>query len=869
MAKELAPRVNPKEYEASTYRFWLDKKLFHGDENSTKPPYSIVIPPPNVTGSLHMGHALNNTIQDILIRFHKLKGYETMWIPGTDHAGIATQNVVEKRLAAQGKSRLEMGRDAFIEEVWKWKKESGNAIINQLKALGSACDWERERFTMDEGLSRAVRKEFVTLYNEGLIYRSNYMVNWCIHCHTALSDLEVEFEDRQDFLYHMRYPLSDGSGTVEIATTRPETYLGDAAVAVHPEDKRFAHLIGKTVTLPLINREIPVIGDTYVEREFGTGCLKVTPAHDPNDFEIGKRHNLQEISCMDESGIITVGEFAGLDRFKARAEVIKRFKELGLMGEEKPLTHSVGHCYRCHTAVEPMVSLQWFVKVKPLADEAIKAVQEGRTKIIPKMWENSYFEWMFNIRDWCISRQIWWGHRIPAWHCKACGETTVSETDIDTCPKCNSGNIEQETDVLDTWFSSALWPFSTMGWPEKTQTLAKFYPTSVLVTAFDILFFWVARMMMMGIKFMGEVPFRHAYIHALIRDQHGQKMSKTKGNVIDPLTMVDKYGADAFRFTLAAFAAQGRDIRLSEDRIEGYRNFVNKIWNASRFLFMNMGDTVPPIDPAELRDEDKWILTKLSAMVKNVEKAIEGYEFNSAASELYQFFWMSFCDWYVELIKERLFKDDAKNAAVAAAGYVLEKALVAMHPFMPFVTEHIWQHLTGKETIMKASYPEAEYEYPNETGAMDSTIELIGLIRNIRGEYNVNPGQILDVYVTTTDKDTIRLIDEKMPIIRRMAKVSGVTVADKAPENAASQVSAGYAVYIPLSGLVDTEAELAKLNKELATLDKDYALYSGKLKNEKYLAKAAPEVIEKDRAKVADVESQMAKTKEAIASLKK
>ncbi|MDR0454795.1 MAG: valine--tRNA ligase [Deferribacteraceae bacterium] len=869
MSKELAPRVNPKDYESAVYQFWLDKRLFHGDENSKKPAFSIVIPPPNITGSLHMGHALNNTIQDILIRFYKLKGYETMWLPGTDHAGIATQNVVEKRLAAQGKSRLKMGRDAFIEEVWKWKKESGGAIINQLKALGSACDWERERFTMDEGLAGAVRKEFVTLYNEGLIYRANYMVNWCVHCRTALSDLEVEFEDKQDFLYNMRYPLSDGSGALEIATTRPETYLGDAAVAVHPEDKRYAHLIGKTVTLPVINREIPVIADKYVEREFGTGCLKVTPAHDPNDFEIGKRHNLQEISCVDESGLITVGEFKGLDRFTARMRIINCFKELGLMGAEEPLTHSVGHCYRCRNVVEPMISLQWFVRVKPLADAAIKAVKDGRTKIVPKMWENSYLEWMFNIRDWCISRQIWWGHRIPAWHCKSCGNTTVSDTDIFVCPDCKSANIEQETDVLDTWFSSALWPFSTMGWPEKTPLLEKFYPTNALVTAFDILFFWVARMMMMGLKFMGETPFRHAYIHALIRDQHGQKMSKTKGNVIDPLIMIDKYGADAFRFTLTALAAQGRDIRLSEERIEGSRNFVNKIWNASRFLLMNMEETVPQINESELKDEDKWILTKLSAMLINLEKAIEGYEFNTVASELYHFFWMLFCDWYVELIKDRIFKDDGKDAAIATAGYVLEQSLVAMHPTMPFVTEHIWQRLTGKESIMKTSFPEAKWEFSTETKVIDSTIDLISLIRNIRGEYNVNPGQILPVYLTTDDDDIIKMTGEKLSIIRRMAKVSDIIVTDAAPDDAASQASALYAVYIPLSGLVNAEAELAKLKKELAVLEKDYNIYSGKLNNERYLAKAAPEIIAKDRAKASGIEKQMEKVREAIGNLGK
>lgn len=866
MAKELAPRVNPKEYETDIYKSWLDKKLFHADENSDKKPYSIVIPPPNVTGSLHIGHALNHTLQDILIRYHKLNGYETLWLPGTDHAGIATQTVVERQLAAKGLSRSEMGREAFIERVWQWKAESGNAIFKQMQRMGVACDWDRESFTMSDSLSKAVRKVFVQLYNEGLIYRSNYMVNWCVHCHTALSDLEVEFEDRNDFLYHMKYPLADGSGSVEIATTRPETYLADTAVAVNPEDDRYKHLIGKTVILPFINREIPVIADEHVDAEFGTGFLKVTPGHDPNDFEIGKRHNLEEISAMDESGIITIGEFTGLDRIEARKKIVERFKEIGMMGEIEPLTHSVGHCYRCHNIIEPRISLQWFVKVKPLAEEAIKAVKNGDTAIIPKTWENSYFEWMNNIRDWCISRQIWWGHRIPAWHC-ACGHTTVSETDITECGACGGKDISQETDVLDTWFSSALWPFTTMGWPENTKLLDKFYPTSVLVTAFDILFFWVARMMMMGLKFMGEVPFKDVYIHALVRDKDGKKMSKTIGNVIDPLDMVEEYGADALRFSLAAFAAQGRDIRLSKERIEGYRNFVNKIWNASRFLFMNMGDSVPQIDKASLRDEDKWILTKLSNMTEKLSKAIEGYEFNEGASELYSFFWLYFCDWYVELIKDRLLKDDGKDAALATAGYVLEKALIAMHPYMPFVSEHIWQSLTAGDSIMKAEWPKPEYVYETETSGIDGVIELIGLIRNIRGEYNVNPGQTVPVYIKCDNDSFIKLFTAKKDIISRIARLDTFEFVDNAPEKAASQVHTHYTIYIPLSGLVNTEAELAKLNKELKTLEKDYNLYSGKLKNERYLEKASPEIIEKDRKKLEEVELQIAKVKDAIANI--
>lgn len=867
MAKELAPRVNPKEYEEQLYKFWLENKYFHANENSTKQPYSIVIPPPNVTGSLHMGHALNSTLQDILIRYHKLKGFETMWIPGTDHAGIATQTTVEKLLAQKGMSRFDLGRDNFVDEVWKWKAQSGGMIINQLKALGASCDWDRERFTMDENLSKAVRKVFTSLYKEGLIYRANYMVNWCVRCNTALSDLEVEFEDKSGFLYHMYYPLADGTGKVEIATTRPETYLADAAVAVNPDDERYTQLIGKKVKLPFIDREIPIIADSYVDMEFGTGCLKVTPGADPNDFLIGKRHNLPEIACMNESGKIIIGEFTGLDRFEARNMIVEKFKQEGLMGEMEPITHSVGHCQRCNTVVEPMISLQWFVKVAPLAEEAIKAVKEGKTTIVPPTWEKNYFEWMENIRDWCISRQIWWGHRIPAWHCCDCSHINVAEETPCKCDNCGSLNLEQETDVLDTWFSSALWPFSTMGWPEKTKTLEKFYPTSVLVTGFDILFFWVARMMMMGVKFIKEVPFKDVYIHALVRDEKGEKMSKTRGNVIDPLVMIDKYGADAFRFALTAFAAQGRDIRLSDSRVEGYRNFVNKVWNATRFIFMNMGETVPAINETELQDEDKWILTKLSNTIKEVEKALTEYNFNDAASSLYSFFWMNFCDWYVELIKERLYKDNAKEAAVATAGYVLEKAMVCMHPIMPFVTEHIWQHLTNGESIMKSTFPTAEYNFITTEQEMDYVINLIGHIRNIRGEYNVNPGTVLDAYITTKDNNIKNLFDKNSAIICKMARTNPVIFTESVPEKSAGRASADYAVYIPLKGLVNVEQELTKLGKELKNLEKDYNLYSGKLKNERYLEKASQEVIERDKQKVAELEKQIARVKEAIENI--
>ncbi|MDR2105591.1 MAG: valine--tRNA ligase, partial [Deferribacteraceae bacterium] len=788
---ELSTRVNPKEYEDNIYAFWLKNNLFHADELSAKQPYSIVIPPPNITGSLHLGHALNVALQDILIRFHKLKGFETLWIPGTDHAGIAAQNVVEKKLAKEGISRAELGRERFVEEVWKWKELSGSSILNQLKRLGAATDWSRERFTMDDDLSAAVRKVFTALYREGLIYRSNYMVNWCVHCRTALSDLEVEFEDESGYMYNMRYPLKEG-GFVEIATTRPETYLADSAVAVNPADERYKALIGKSAILPIIEREAPIIADEYVDMTFGTGCLKVTPAADPNDFEIGRRHNLPVFQCMDEFGAITTPPFAGLDRFTAREKIVEEFTKRSLMGLITPITHSVGHCYRCGAVIEPRISLQWFVKIKPLAEDAIQAVEKGKTRILPKVWQANYFEWMRNIRDWCISRQLWWGHRIPAWHCK-CGHITVAETPPTVCEKCSSPEITQETDVLDTWFSSALWPFSTQGWPKQNDLLKKFYPTSVLVTAFDILFFWVARMLMFGLKFMGEPPFKDVYIHALIRDEKGEKMSKTKGNSIDPLEMVDAYGADVLRFSLAIFATQGRDIRISKTRIEVYRNFLNKIWNASRFIFMNLGEAAADIQKAgveELRDEDRWILTKLSAAVKTVEENILNYYFNDAASTLYHFFWDYFCDWYLELIKPRIFRQDGKAAALTVAAYVLRKALIALHPFMPFVTEHIWQKLTGGKTILEEAWGADGYDFPEQTAKIDKMIEFIGIVRNIRGEYNISPAKRVDVYITPMNAEIAEIIKEKEGVINSVARLGSIKFVDSFLQEAAAGAAA-------------------------------------------------------------------------------
>ncbi|WP_022849720.1 valine--tRNA ligase [Limisalsivibrio acetivorans] len=871
MSRDIPTRIDPAEYESEIYKKWLDEKKFHADETSDKPPYSIVIPPPNVTGSLHMGHALNNTLQDVLIRFHRMDGYESLWMPGTDHAGIATQNVVEKQLAAEGKSRHDIGREEFIRKVWQWKEESGGQIINQLKRLGCSCDWERERFTMDDGLSDAVRKVFVTLYNEDLIYRSDYIVNWCPRCHTALSDLEVEHEDLDGAFYHIYYPVKGSNERLVVATTRPETMLGDTAVAVHPEDERYAHLIGGTVILPLMEREIPIIADEYVDMEKGTGALKVTPAHDPNDFEIGRRHDLETLSVMDDSGVINEngGRFSGLDRFDARKQIVQALEGEGLFHSKEPVKHSVGHCYRCKTVVEPAVSKQWFVKIKPMAEMAIKGVESEDIKIYPENWKKTYYEWMYNIRDWCISRQIWWGHRIPAWYCESCGRVIVSMDDPDNCPDCGSDKLEQDSDVLDTWFSSALWPFSTMGWPEQTKTLEKFYPTSCLVTGFDILFFWVARMIMSGYKFMDEKPFKEVYLHALVRDEHGQKMSKSKGNVIDPLVIIDKYGADAFRFTLTAFAAQGRDIKLSEDRIEGYRNFLNKIWNASRFIMMNLDKENEFPAESELELEDKWILDNLRRTAEQTAEAIRTYDFNEAAGSIYQFFWHQFCDWYIEFIKPRIYSDERKGAALGTAKYVLEKSLAILHPFMPFVTEHIFRMLTGKDSIMNEEWPVVEYTYTAEAEETEYIIEFISMVRNIRGEYNVPPASRIEAMVKTSKPELKDLFKRNESLIMNLARLESLGYTDTDPENAASNIAGDFEVFVPLAGLIDVDAEIKKLEKEKKAAEKDLKVYGGKLQNEGYLSKAPEHVIEKDRKKLAETEALMEKINENLERLKK
>ena len=869
--KELPTRINPKKYEEEIYSNWLKDDYFKADEHSSKTPYSIVIPPPNVTGSLHMGHALNVTLQDILIRFHKLCGYEVLWIPGMDHAGIATQNVVERMLAQRGVKRDDLGRDEFINEVWKWKETSGGNILHQLKRLGASCDWSKERFTMDEGLSKAVRIVFVTLYNENLIYRSNYMVNWCPRCLTALSDLEVEYEELSGNLYYIKYPLKEESGAITIATTRPETILGDTAVAVNPKDQRYKHLIGKKFYLPLINREITLIADEMVEKDFGTGALKITPAHDPVDFEIGKKHKLKEINIFDEHAYINEvgGPFKGLDRYKARTAIVEELKKESLLDRTESYKHNVGHCYRCKTQIEPRISMQWFVKIKPLAEKAIEAVESEQIKILPNSWTKTYFEWMRNIKDWCISRQIWWGHRIPAWFCDDCGEINVSVDTPDNCRHCNSKNLTQETDVLDTWFSSALWPFSTMGWPEDNDVLKKFYPTSCLVTGFDILFFWVARMIMMGLKFTEKVPFYNVYIHALVRDMEGKKMSKSKGNVIDPLEIVDKYSADALRFTLTALAAQGRDIKLSEERIEGYRNFMNKVWNAARFILMNIGEDINrELISDDLELEDKWIMSKLSKVSKEFHKNISKYEFDLAANSIYNFFWHEFCDWYIEFIKYRIYKNYKKNEALKSALYVLEKSMIILHPIMPFITEYIYQQIGSGESIMKAHFPTDIKVFKSEEDQVNHIIELITKIRNIRGEYNITPSLLIDIHVKTSDNVLKNLIIEKKEIIHQLGKVKEVHFTDKILQKAATSIGNSFQVFIPLKDLINVEDEIIRLEKEKNTLLKDITLYGNKLKNKQYLENAPRQIIEKDTKKLEELTTQFDALNKSIDKLR-
>jgi len=876
---EIADRYDPTRVEPHWYAVWEERGYFHADADSPKKPYCIVIPPPNVTGSLHLGHALNNTLQDILIRYKRMDGYNALWMPGTDHAGIATQYVVERQLEKEGKTKEDLGREAFIARVWQWKEESGGTIIRQLKRLGASCDWVRERFTMDAGLSAAVREVFVRLWEEGLIYQGDYIVNWCPRCQTVLSDLEVEREEQDAEFVYIKY------GPLTLGTVRPETKLGDTAVAVHPKDKRYKKYVGKTLEVPSVEGTITlkVVADEAVDPKFGTGVIKVTPGHDPTDFEIGKRHNLPIRSVIGFDGKMTelAGKYAGLDRFETRKRIVEDMKELGLIDRIEPYRHSVGVCYRCRTVVEPLVSKQWYVRTKPLAEPAIKAVRSGKIKIVPRAWNKTYFHWMENIRDWAISRQLWWGHRIPVWYCDKDGSMHVSRTDLAACPQCGGG-LRQDTDVLDTWFSSGLWPFSTLGWPQETPELKVFYPTSVLSTGFDILFFWVARMAMLGIKFMGDVPFRHVYIHALIRDAEGQKMSKSKGNVVDPLHVMDKYGTDAFRFTLAALAAQGRDIRLAEERIEGYRNFANKIWNAARLVLTNLEG----YDPALARRgtpsvADRWIKSRLTEATAQVRKAIDSYRFNDAASAVYQFLWHEYCDWYLEIAKRSLYQPESPAArAVTQRTLVetLEATLRLLHPFMPFISEELWQRLPHQgesipapaRSIMIAPFPKAgrKGRDPEAERLMAPILDFVSAIRTIRSESRISPAVELAVSVKPADPEVAGALAAGAAVIGSLARAAITVAADGArPANSAMAATPSGDVFVRLEGVVDFEAERARLRKEVERARKEIAFLEGKLGRADFVERAPALVVERERARLTEQRETEQKLAASLAAL--
>ena len=870
---ELPKTYDPKAVEDKLYSFWNDSGFFHAEVNPKKKPYTIVIPPPNVTGQLHMGHAFDETLQDILIRTKRMQGYEALWMPGTDHAGIATQIKVEENLRKEeGKTRYDLGREEFLKRVWDWKHKFGNRIISQLKKLGSSCDWERERFTMDEGCSKAVREVFVNLYNKGLIYKGHRIINWCPHCATALSDAEVEYETQPGKLWHIRYPLADGSGDLVVATTRPETFMGDTGVAVNPNDERYKHLIGKTCILPIMNREIPIFGDEYVDMEFGTGCVKVTPCHDPNDFEMGQRHNLEQILVFNEDATVNAngGKYEGMDRYECRKAVVKDLEEGGYLVKIEDHEHNVGTCYRCGTTVEPMTSAQWFVKMAPLAKPAMDVVNEGKTKFVPDRFSKTYLRWMENVHDWCISRQLWWGHRIPAFYCDDCGEMTVSKTDVHTCPKCGGTHIRQEEDVLDTWFSSALWPFSTLGWPDKTPELDYFYPTSTLVTGYDIIFFWVARMIFSGVEHMGETPFKTVYIHGLVRDAQGRKMSKSLGNGIDPLEVIDQYGADALRFTLATGNSPGNDMRFSDERVQASRNFCNKIWNASRFIQMNLTiDKDKAVElPAELALEDKWIISKFNTLVADVTRNIDQYELGLAASKLNDFIWENFCDWYIEIAKTRLQTGDENVQKVLC--YVLSGAMQLLHPFMPFITETIWQALPHEgPSVMVSKWPEYDEKlnFSVEEAQMESLMDAVRAIRNRRAEMNVPPSKKAKVLILTEKKDTFSAGAGFFP---KLAYASEIELIDAVPADAAkmaSVVTGDAQLYMPMGDLIDFEAERARLGKEKKKVEDDIAFVMKKLNNPKFVDKAPENVVAAEREKADKLREHLAKLEESIAAL--
>ena len=858
MARELPKTYDPKQVEDRIYQFWQDGGYFKADPDRSKKPFTIVMPPPNVTGQLHMGHAMDAALQDILIRFKRMQGYAALWVPGVDHAGIATQIKVEEVLRKEGLTRYDLGREKFLERVWDWKRQYGDRIVNQQKKLGASCDWDRARFTMDEGCSKAVREVFVSLYEKGLIYKGSRIINWCPHCVTALSDAEVEYVDKPGHLWHMRYPLSDGSGYLVVATTRPETMMGDTGVAVNPNDERYAHLVGKTCILPLMNREIPIVADEYVEMDFGTGCVKMTPAHDPNDFEVGLRHNLESIKVIADDGTINEngGKYQGMDRYEARKAVIADLDALGLLEKTEPYSHNVGTCYRCHNDVEPIISAQWFVKMEPLAKEALRVVREGETKFVPERFTKTYINWMENVRDWCISRQLWWGHQIPAWYCADCGHVTVSREDAKCCEKCGSKNIERDPDVLDTWFSSALWPFEILGWPEKTPDLDYFYPTSVLVTGYDIIFFWVARMIFSACEHTGKPPFDTVLIHGLVRDDKGRKMSKSLGNGIDPLEMIDRYGSDALRMNMITGNSPGNDMRFYVEHCEAMRNFANKLWNASRFVLMNLSiekNQLPASDKLEIAD--RWILSKLNRVVREATENMEKYELGVAIQKIYDFIWDDYCDWYIELTKARLYGENAesKRTAEQVLLYVLDQMLRLMHPFMPFVTEEIWQAIPHDgEALIVAKWPQftEELDFPTEEQHMEAVMTAIRTIRNRRAEMNVPPSKKADLYVVT---ENTAVFTEGIPFITRLAYAENVFVSTAEPEgheDMAQCVTADAKLYLPMAQLVDVEKELARVKKEKENAQKEIARAEAQLSNEKFTARAPANVIQAQRDKL-------------------
>ena len=876
MAKELNKVYDPKAVESEIYKMWEEGGYFHAERDESKKPFTIVMPPPNVTGQLHMGHAMDATLQDSIIRFKRMQGYNALWIPGVDHAGIATQIKVEEELRKEGLTRYDLGREKFLERVWDWKNRFGNRIVEQQKKLGASCDWDRARFTMDEGCSKAVREVFVSLYEKGLIYKGSRIINWCPHCVTALSDAEVEYVDKPGHLWHIRYPLEDGSGEVVVATTRPETMLGDSGVCVNPNDDRYRSIVGKNVILPLLNKPIPVVADDYAEMEFGTGCVKMTPAHDPNDFEVGLRHNLEVIRVLDDEGKVNSlgGKYEGMDRYEARKAIVADLEAQGYLVKVEDYSHNVGTCYRCHNDVEPIISAQWFVKMKPLAEEAIRVVKDGETKFVPDRFTKTYLNWMENVRDWCISRQLWWGHQIPAWTCADCGHITVSREDACKCEKCGSTNIERDPDVLDTWFSSALWPFETLGWPEKTSDLDYFYPTDVLVTGYDIIFFWVARMIFSGCEHTGRTPFHTVLIHGLVRDDKGRKMSKSLGNGIDPLEMIDQYGCDALRMNMVTSNSPGNDMRFYVERCEAMRNFANKLWNASRYVMMNLGENFVPGLPENLEIADKWVLSKLNTLISEVTENMEHYELGIAVQKIYDFIWDTYCDWYIELTKARLYSEEAdrKQTALQVLVYVLDQTLRLLHPFMPYITEEIWQSLPheGKALIV-AKWPVTSeaLSFKEEEAHMESVMNAIRAIRNRRAEMNVPPSKKATLYVLTSKP---QIFTEGEGFIQRLAYADRVELLESEPANLDGMVTCATAdakLFIPMGQLVDIAKELERITKELDKARKNLASIQGKLYNEKFTARAPEAVVNAEREKAKKAADLIASLEESEAALKK